>query len=123
MTDGGWTTARADRHPHPIAEAMRWHAAEGELLQIIGRARGADRTAANPVDVLMMCNTGIPIPVERLMNAAELAPTVVDRMLAAGGVALFSYADAARAYPGLWTTRDAARMAFNREGGCEHLDR
>ena len=65
MTDGSWTTARADRHPHPIAEAMRWHAAEGELLQIIGRARGADRTAANPVDVLVMCDTVVPIPVER----------------------------------------------------------
>ena len=112
MTDGTWRAARADRHPHAIAEAMRWHAAEGELIQIIGRARGADRTAANPVHVLMMVNTVIPIPIERLIAVEDLAPSPVDRMLAAGGVALLNSTDAATAYPDLWKNRNTAKSAI-----------
>lgn len=114
MTNGTWCAAEADRHPHPIADAMRWHATEGELIQILGRARGADRTTANPVDILMMVNTMIPIPIERVIAAESLSPSVVDRMLAAGGVALTNPADAADCYPGLWGTGEGARTAWKR---------
>src|SRR6185312_5479776 len=48
MADGSYLTAQSDRHPHPLAEACRWSVAESEIAQIIGRARGCNRTEANP---------------------------------------------------------------------------
>jgi putative DNA primase/helicase len=71
------------------------------LVQIIGRPRGVNRTASNPVDVLLMTNAPVPVPVERLISAADLNPSPTDTMMAAGGVAFDNPADAARAYPGL----------------------
>ena len=46
--DGSVATVEADRHPDPLAEAVRASIAEGELLQSIGRARGLNRTEADP---------------------------------------------------------------------------
>jgi hypothetical protein len=54
--------AEVDRHPDPICEAVRWHICEGELVQIIGRARGINRTEADPVDVLVMTDAPLPLP-------------------------------------------------------------
>jgi hypothetical protein len=120
MANGTWGAAEADRHPHSIPEAVRWHATEGELIQILGRARGADRTAATPVAVVMMVNTVIPIPIDRVIAADLLAPSVVDKMLAAGAMALTNPADAADCYPGLWGTHEGARTAWKR-GTLVHL--
>lgn len=114
LTGGKCRAAQVDRHPHPVAEAIRWSVTEAELIQIIGRARGADRTAANAVDVLVMCNTPLPMPVARLIAAADLAPSPADMMMAAGGVALAEPTHAVRSYPNLWPTPDAARKAFKR---------
>ena len=114
MADGSWTPAQADRHPHPVAEAMRWRVAEGELIQVIGRARGANRSADDPVRILLMTSTPVPMPVERLVLAADLAPSPYDEMMALGGVVLMNATDAATAYPGRWATRDAARKALER---------
>lgn len=38
MTDGAWSIARSKQIPNPIAEAMRWHLPEGDLIQVIERA-------------------------------------------------------------------------------------
>jgi putative DNA primase/helicase len=45
LADATSISAPADRHPDPMAEAVRWQICEGELIQIIGRPRGANRTA------------------------------------------------------------------------------
>jgi putative DNA primase/helicase len=42
MADGTFHPAEATRHPDPIAEAVRWHIAVGELIQILGRPRGVN---------------------------------------------------------------------------------
>jgi putative DNA primase/helicase len=88
---------------------------EGEVLQIIGRGRGVNRTAANPLDVWVLTDVVLPIPVEPIRNA-DLAPSVDDLMLAEGGIAFSNSADAARAYcPAIWPTAKAAKHAFDRE--------
>jgi putative DNA primase/helicase len=99
------------------AEA-RWHIAEGELIQIIGRARGVNRTAANPVDVLVLTSTPLPIPVERLITASDIDPSPADVMMAAGGVSFENPADASTSYQQIWATRNAAKKAMekHREG-------
>ena len=97
----------------PIGEALRWQACEAEVQQIIGRARGVNRTASNPVDILVLTKLPIPLPVELIpMSALELSPA--DRMLAAGGVILENPGDAASAYPELWGNRETAKKAFQK---------
>lgn len=113
----GADLAEADRHPDPLAEACRWQIAEGELVQIIGRGRGVNRSAANPLDVLVLCDVPLPLPVAETMPAAALDPILPDRMLAEGGVAFENSGHAAQAYPGMWRTKRAAEQAFYR-GRC-----
>ena len=86
-----------------------------ELVQIIGRGRGVNRTAANPLNVLVVTDAALPVPLAGTLEAAELEPGVADHMLAAGGVVFENPADASAAYPFLWATRNAAKMAFKRE--------
>ena len=107
MADGSAVSTQADRHPHLIAHAIQWQIAEGELVQIIGRARGVNRTEVDPVEILVMTNTPVPVPISQTIRAADLDPSPWDLMLAAGAVALNSPTDAAKAYPGLWATANA----------------
>jgi len=113
-TTAGAEAAEADRHPDPLAEAIRWTICEGELVQIIGRGRGVNRTAANPLDVLVLCDVPLPLPVAETVTSASLDPTPRERMLAEGGAVLHDAAHAARTYPALWPSPDAARKAFQR---------
>lgn len=114
MAEAGAVGIEADRHPDPICEAIRWQVCEGELVQIIGRGRGVNRTEADPLDVLVLTDTPLPTPVTATMQAADLAPSPDDLMLAAGGVVLENAADAAATYPHLWATRNAAKFALYR---------
>ena len=114
-TLAGAELAEADRHPDPLAEAIRWQICEGELVQIIGRGRGVTRTAANPLDVLVLCDVPLPLPVAETVTSASLDPTLPERMLAEGGAVFEVPADAARAYPGLFKNAEAAKKRFQRD--------
>ena len=117
MSNGDLVTAEADEHPDPIAEAVRWQACEGELLQIIGRVRGVNRTEENPVTVVLMTSTPLPIPITKLLTAADLRPDPIDLQLALGGFAFTNPTHASRAYPELWSTREGAKSALSRSPG------
>ena len=75
LDNGDTVSAERDCHPDPVAEAIRWQACEGELVQIIGRGRGINRTAANPLDVFVLGNTVLPMPVTKLLSADDIDPT------------------------------------------------
>ncbi len=115
--NGQAEAVETERHPHPVAEAVRWQICEGELLQIIGRGRGVNRTADNPLDVLVLTDAPIPVPVAETLNAADLDPTPDDMMAGAGGVVLRNPGQAAAAYPVLWSNREAAKKALQRRLG------
>ncbi len=117
MADGEVMEAEADRHPDPTAEAIRWHVCEAELIQIIGRGRGVNRTAADPLDVLVLTDVPLPLPVNGTLALADLAPSPTELMLAAGGVAFENPTDAAAAYPTIWENREAAKKALDRSAG------
>ena len=114
MADGTTLPAEADRHPDPVAESLRWQIAEGELIQIIGRGRGVNRTEANPLTVLVLTDLPIPMPLAGTLTAKELEPSPVDQMMAAGGVVLENARHVAAAYPSLWKTHNAADLAMRR---------
>jgi len=79
-----------------LAEAVRAAIAEAELLQAIGRVRGVNRTADNPVEVVLLGN--VPVP-GLVLNSVHpwLAPSVDDEILARHGVEIEGAADAATA--------------------------
>jgi len=110
MADGSLVQVDADRHPHPIAEMIRWQIAEGQVVQIIGRPRGVRRTEANPVHILALTDAPLPMPVAGLLDAADLDPSPTDHMLAAGGMALENARHAAIAYPSLWPSHKAVNQ-------------
>ena len=89
---------------------MRWQICEGEILQS-ERLRAVARTAATPATWMLV---GCPIPAGLKLVAVEdyEPPSPVDRMLAAGGVALLSAAHAAEAYPGIYRNVKAAKYAL-----------
>lgn len=113
LADGSAVQAEADRHPDPVAEALRWQACEGELIQDIGRSRGVNRDESNPVDILLMTDAVLPIPVESVLIADDLKASPMDLMMGRGGMALGNAADAATAYPEMWTAI-AAKQALMR---------
>ena len=115
--DGKAEAIEAERHPNATAEAIRWQICEGELVQIIGRGRGVNRTAANPLDVLVLTDAPIPVPVAETLNAADLDPTPDDMMAGSGAVVLRNAKHAADAYPELWASHDAAKKAMQRRSG------
>jgi hypothetical protein len=106
----------AERHPDQTVELMRRIIAVGEIMQAIGRGRGVNRTAANPLDVFVLSDVVLPIPVDEFIpNEAVMNPTTTELMLAEGGIAFASAADAAKAYPDLWPSAGAARIDFHRD--------
>jgi putative DNA primase/helicase len=112
MAAGTTQATEADRHPDPVCEAIRWQVCEGELVQIVGRARGVNRSEADPVDVILMTDVVLPLPLAGTLRAADLTPSPADLMLAAGGLAFESATDAATAYPQLWKSQKTATSAM-----------
>jgi putative DNA primase/helicase len=114
LADGDMATAEADYHPHSIAEAIRRDICEGQIVQIVGRPRGVNRTAENPVDIFILTDCPLPLPVDVLVPADVFDPTPAGRMMAAAGVALSNAADASEVFKSFWKTRETAKKAFQR---------
>jgi hypothetical protein len=86
-------------------------------VQAVGRVRGVNRTAANPVEVYVILNdTVVPsLPVDRVVEFGDLEPDAIDKMIARGLVPEWP-GDAAKLYPDLFPSRPAAKMAYLRAG-------
>ncbi|KIL99555.1 DNA primase/helicase phage-associated [Paramagnetospirillum magnetotacticum MS-1] len=54
----------ADYHPDADAEAIRWQITDAPLIQAEARARSVRRTAANPVEIVIMTNVPLPIEID-----------------------------------------------------------
>jgi len=72
MSDGTGRRALGLGHPDPFVEAVRFSVCEGELLQAIGRGRGVRRTAETPLNVLVLTNLPLPLPVDQLITEREV---------------------------------------------------
>jgi putative DNA primase/helicase len=96
-------------HDDPVAEAIRWSICEGELIQAIGRGRGVNRSAADPLQIDLLTDVVLPVTVNELLDWQNLVPTRRD-IMASRGVVLDNAADMARCFPDLWESADAARQ-------------
>jgi putative DNA primase/helicase len=93
--DGSVATVEADRHPNPLAEEVRKSITEDELIQAIGRVRGLNRTAKNPVEVVLLSNVPVPGVMPDELRAWE-GPTIDDELLSRCGAVLECAGDAAK---------------------------
>jgi hypothetical protein len=96
----------------PEAEMIRQAVTEAAVEQAVGRARGVNRTAANPVEVLMVLDdTVVPgLEIDGLIGFSDLEPDAIDQMFARGLMPQLP-TDAAKLYPDLFRTREAAKKA------------
>lgn len=108
MADGAGHPVDGDRHPDPVAEAVRWQIAEAEVMQAVGRARAVNRTAGNPVSIEIWNGLALPLTVDEV-TPWEKASAGYDADMVADGIALASPADMAAAWPRAWGTAEAAR--------------
>ena len=115
MADGTGGTVEVRAYEDPQAEAVRAAITDAEVVQAIGRARGVNRTASDPVRVWLMADVVTPLVVDRLSHWRDLAPSDVQRM-AMRGFLLTGPADAAKAFPDLFKTPKAAEHALKRAG-------
>ncbi len=104
-----WSPIQGDQHPDPIAEAIRWQAAEAEVMQAIGRARGVNRTAENPVEIVVLNDLCLPLTVSEVVKWDDV-PAGREADMAVDGIALDSPSDMAEAWPGAWENAEAARQ-------------
>jgi len=105
LRDGSGIATNSDHHPDPDVETVRFQIHEAELVQALGRARGVNRTMANPLDVDLLFDTPIPITVdqvERWQPPNLLIETAID------GVMLTSPRDLVKLWPTLWPNRKLA---------------
>jgi len=101
-------------HPDERAEAVRWAICEAGLVQAIGRGRGVNRSVADPLQIDIVTNVVLPIEVDEVTTWNRIQPSLAQIMRTGGAVPL-SYTDMAAAYPDLFVSRDAAKMALTRE--------
>jgi putative DNA primase/helicase len=109
LADGSGIAVEADQHPDPMAEAVRYQICEAELMQALGRARGVNRTAETPLTVDILADVCLPITVNEVIPWTEPSATVE---MAIEGIALTAPKDMAKAWPGVWANRDAAKYVL-----------
>ena len=110
---GGTGSVKVIRHEDPCAEVLRAAICDDEVMQAMGRARGINRTAANPVEVHILADVVLPIAHAGVSAWTVVCPDVVQQMLLAG-VAVDSPAHAAKLHPTLFATAEQAKKAFQR---------
>ena len=117
---GGRSSISAIRHADPVAETLRAAICDDEVMQALGRGRGVNRTADNPLEVHQLADVVLPITYDRVASWELSRPDVVQKMLLAG-LAVDSPADAAALHPDVFSTAAQAEKAFQRTGFGGHF--
>jgi hypothetical protein len=116
LATGELVLTEAEFHPDPLVEKLRWAACEGELVQIVERGRGAERTPFSPLDVWLLTNVPVPLPIDEVIHSDDLRPRAEDLMLAQLGRMFENAGDAARAlHPDLTEAQIARKAATLRQ--------
>jgi len=113
MRDGTSQRVRVRRHGDPQAELLRAAICDDELVQAIGRGRGVNRSAADPLEVHVLADVALPLVHDRVLPWEMLKPDLFQRMLLEG-IAVDSPGDAALLHPRLFGSAEQAKKAFQR---------
>jgi hypothetical protein len=64
------------RWPDPDLEALRTAIAEREIIQAVGRGRGVNRDATRPLNVFVLADAALPVPVTKVIRWTDIRPDV-----------------------------------------------
>ena len=115
MRDGTIASISVRRHSQPQAEVLRAAICDDELIQVVGRGRGVNRSAANPLEVQIFADVGLPLVHDSIEPFETLRPDPLQRMLL-DGIATDSPTDAAAMHPQLYGNAEQVKKAFARSG-------
>ena len=115
MRDGSTRGIKVIAHEDPKAELLRAAICDDEVLQAVGRGRGVNRTAIDPLEVHILANVALPLVHDHITPWEVLRPDVVQEMLLSG-LAVDSPADASALHPDLFANENTAKKRFEREG-------
>ncbi len=110
--DGTSVTLPKERHLAGLPEEIRAAVCDDQLLQVIGRGRGVNRTAANPLTLELWSDSVPPVNVDAFIQHAYPSK---DEIALARGVVTESAADLAKVWPELGT-EEAVKMDRKRTG-------
>jgi hypothetical protein len=113
MRNGSRRAFVVRQHEDPRAEEVRAAVCDDEVIQAIGRARGVNRTADNPVAVHLLADVALPLVHDQVISWALVCPDIFQQMLREG-MAVDSPADAARIHPEKFGNAEQAKKAFQR---------
>ena len=100
-----------DQHPDEFVEAIRWQVHEAEQLQAIGRGRGLNRTAETPLDIDLLSDNCLPLPMHSVTDWGLVKPSLLIET-AIQGVMLTSPHDMMNLWPKLWPNHSAAERTL-----------
>lgn len=81
--------------------------AKAELIQALGRGRGVNRTAADPLQIDLLTNVCLPLTIDEVVSW-ETVKVGAEAVMLAAGVWLDSPSDMAKVWPHVWPTEEAA---------------
>ena len=111
LTNGSGIKTHGDQHPDPGVEAVRWQINEAEQVHAVGRARGVNRKADNPVDIDMLFDNALPMLVNSVMLWEEVHLSALSASTAVEGVMLTSPCDMVKVWPELWKSQKRRKKA------------
>ncbi|WP_339950722.1 bifunctional DNA primase/polymerase [uncultured Albimonas sp.] len=115
MRTGDVRSVAAVVSPDEEAEVLRAAICDDEVIQAIGRGRGVNRTANDPLEVHLLADLALPLVHDEIVPWELVKPDLFQRMLLAG-VALDSPGDAALLHPAMFADEKQAQKAFERAG-------
>ena len=99
---------------------MRAAICDDEMIQALGRGRGVNRTANNPLEAHILADVALPVAHDRVLAWEAVCPDIIQRMLLRG-LAVDSPADASMLHPGQFENAEVAKKAFQRAGFGGHF--
>ena len=111
MRDGSSRAVRVRTHADEKAELLRAAICDDEVLQAIGRGRGVNRSADDPLEVHVLADVALPLVHDEIVAWETVQPDLFQRMLLAG-IAVDSPQDAALLHPTLFSCARAGEEAL-----------
>ena len=93
----------------PLASEILFQIREAELIQMIGRGRGVNRTADNPLNVLLLTNVALPVTVDSVTTWDEVMGERLTKTRDGNPALPKSPSELTRCFPEAFPTAQAAR--------------
>lgn len=97
----------------PLSRELLYQIREAELLQMIGRGRGVNRTAENPLNIVLLTNVALPVEVEIATTWSEAIGGRLPVICEGNSALPMSPSELSRCFKGAFPTADTARGVLN----------